>query len=216
MCLWACVGGWRTSVWPHTTINHTTGVSCVVASVTTFASGVMTFTHSARAAFPALVRILAGERTESLQRPSPIIWWLTETSLDFCAHLIALDRTFPVEPSHVRQTIAAAAAAPHGGHVVVKERAVVCSHRDRLQNAVGTIHPQSSHTHVTMEECVSDLCCCCSAHPARWWVRSHRGSRYCRSVHQSRGTSCTPAVRWALWEEISGISKRLFYMVNNL
>lgn len=44
-----------------------------------------------------------------------------------CIHLITLHRAFPVEANHMRQAFAAAAAAPHGGHVIVKERTVICS-----------------------------------------------------------------------------------------
>lgn len=96
MCLWSCVGGCKTSVWPHTTINHTSGVSCLIASMTTFAFWVMTFTHSARAAFPALVRILAEEDAESLQHLC-LIWWWTETVL-----IAVLTSLLSTEPSQLR------------------------------------------------------------------------------------------------------------------
>lgn len=96
MCLWAHVGGWKTSVWRHTTVNHTTGVSCITASMTTFAFWVMTFTHSARAAFPELIRILAEEDTESPQHLC-LIWWLTETVL-----IAALTSLLSTEASQLR------------------------------------------------------------------------------------------------------------------
>lgn len=44
-----------------------------------------------------------------------------------CAHLVALHGAFPAERGQVRPTVAAAAAAPHGGQVGVQERAVACS-----------------------------------------------------------------------------------------
>lgn len=40
-------------------------------------------------------------------------------------HLVTLHGAFPVEPDHLGQAFAAA-AAPHGGHVVVKEWTVIC------------------------------------------------------------------------------------------
>lgn len=48
-----------------------------------------------------------------------------------CSHLVALHRAFPVEADHMRQAFTAAAAAPHGGHVVVKERTVICRNDTR-------------------------------------------------------------------------------------
>ena len=41
-------------------------------------------------------------------------------------HLVTLHGAFPVEPNHLGQALAATAAAPHGGHVVVKEWTVIC------------------------------------------------------------------------------------------
>lgn len=41
-------------------------------------------------------------------------------------HLVTLHRAFPFEADHMREAFAAAAAAPHGGHVVFEERTVVC------------------------------------------------------------------------------------------
>lgn len=168
-------------------------MSCVSASVATFALWVMAFGHSARAAPWALVRILAEKGRVSLRHL--VIGW---NRRDFRAHLVALDGTLPVEAGHVRQTFTAAAAAPHGGHVVVKERAVVCG-GVTPENTVGVIRPESS-PHVTTDRCVSDLCCCCSGRPAHWWVRSRHGSRYRRSAHWCCGTACILVEqRGALW-----------------
>lgn len=50
-----------------------------------------------------------------------------------CVHLITLHRAFPVEANHMRQAFATATAAPHGGHVIVKEWTVICSsNRDNI------------------------------------------------------------------------------------
>lgn len=46
-------------------------------------------------------------------------------------HLVTLNRAFPVEADHMRQAFAAAAAAPHGGHVMVKEWTVIFSHVEK-------------------------------------------------------------------------------------
>lgn len=53
-------------------------------------------------------------------------------------HLVTLNRAFPVEADHMRQAFAAAAAAPHGGHVMVKEWTVIFSHVEKNTNKVCT------------------------------------------------------------------------------
>lgn len=44
----------------------------------------------------------------------------------YLPHLITLQRTFPVKSNRVGQALTAATAAPHGRHVIVKERTVIC------------------------------------------------------------------------------------------
>lgn len=53
-------------------------------------------------------------------------------SLERRYYLVTLNGALPVETGDVRQAFAAAAAAPHGGHVIVKERTVVCGSRKEI------------------------------------------------------------------------------------
>ena len=54
------------------------------------------------------------------------LWYVARTSMEWVCvlYLVALQRTFAAEAYRVRETLAAT-AAPHGGHVVLKERALV-------------------------------------------------------------------------------------------
>lgn len=62
-CLWASVGRWRNHMWAYPTVPCSTRVSCIVATMTTFALGVMTLVHSAEAALFTLVWVLWGRMT---------------------------------------------------------------------------------------------------------------------------------------------------------
>lgn len=135
------------------------------------------------------------------------MWGLSPKQWLVCVHLVTLHRAFPTEADYMRQTFTAATAAPHGGHVVVKEWTVVCSgittnilslcyfnrwpYKMHFLSSKDTLLQVSHNTH---------LCCCCSGHPARWWVRSRHDSRSLHSVPQYQGMSWRLAARQeALW-----------------
>jgi hypothetical protein len=44
-----------------------------------------------------------------------------------CGYLVTLQRALPAKSDHAGNSLAAATAAPHGGHVVIKEGALIYS-----------------------------------------------------------------------------------------
>lgn len=210
MCLWARVGGWETSMWPRTTIDPTTGGSCIIASMAPFEFWVMTFTHPARAALFALVRVLAEKEAVSLQHLC-LFWGLTEK-----VWTSVLTSLLSTEPSQLRPVtwgkpslllllllMVGMSLSKNG-----LSSGAVSNDEMLLVPFIQKVHYFSQN--MIMESC-PDLCCCCSGHPTHWWVRSHHESKYCRSVHRYPGMSCIPvAQHWSLWGWIRGISKPLF------
>lgn len=92
----------------------------------------MTLIYSANAALFTLVRVLM-EKDATIYHDT-----LTNTvcvlTAGFCVHLVTFHRAFTVEADDMRQAFTAAAAAPHGGHVMVKEWIIICSHIEKKHN----------------------------------------------------------------------------------
>lgn len=96
----------------------------------------MTLIYSANAALFTLVRVLM-EKDATIYHETLTNTVCVQTA-GSSVHLVTLNRAFPVEADHMRQAFAAAAAAPHGGHVMVKEWTVIFSHVEKNTNKVCT------------------------------------------------------------------------------
>lgn len=89
----------------------------------------MTLIYSAKAALFTLVRVLM--ENDAITYHDTLTNTVCLQTADSCVHLVTLHRALPVKADHMRQAFTAAAAAPHGGHVMVKEWTVICSYIEK-------------------------------------------------------------------------------------